>query len=627
MITVEECIDYKIKELLSQINDKKVIIFGAGKKTEKFLKICDISERIAFFLDNDSKLWNKELYGKKIFSPNKLKLIDQQNIVILIVSPYIQQIRAQLEDLNVKCDIIDAIELLFLHNQMVQHVSFFNKFMNYLKKIDKFVIDDKKHSDEKIGIVIVPAFYQAPCYYSIMVMLLLIKRGYEVQLIVDDNVGVEDYVVCSGYTDVCCTLVQSVIEYINNNIVEIEVKKISEINGNKQELNDNEIKQIEKCALVSTTWHKSIKNFRTRFTDKKIIFEVFKDILINNYKVIKIFFEENMFSVLNVYTGIYNDWGLYKIISLNNKNISLMSFDSNGKGKITFSRGIVGELTEIKTVLEEYDMQSEIFNELEIIGREIFEKSVNGAEKNSYQIIKAGQDDFERNVDIILPLNIEWDAAAYALDSPFLSMEEWLIETLDFIIKNTDATVMVREHPVKRLFEHDFDFIDYDKLLEDNFGKNDRIVFVSASDRINTYKQIQKCKLVLPFTSTVGIESALLEKLVVLCTDVYYKSGIRDGYCNSKIKYFEKIKYALTNANKYAQAVNKKKLYIALALHSYMNKEDVFHECSMEWTKLNLEELDSLELVDYIVDVIAHGKLFILQNYLSSSDRREKYVK
>lgn len=627
MITVEECIDYKIKELLSHINDKKVIIFGAGKKTEKFLKICDISDKIAFFLDNDSNLWNKELYGKKIYSPNKLKLIDQKNVVILIVSPYIQPIRAQLEDLNVKCDVIDAIELLFLHNQMAQHVSFFNKFMNYLKKIDKFIIDDKKQSDEKIGIVIVPAFYQAPCYYSIMVMLLLVKRGYDVQLIVDDNVGVEDYVVCSGYTDVCCTLVQSVIEYINNNIVEIEVKKISEINGNKQELNEDELKQIEKCALVSTTWHKSIKNFRTRFTDKKIIFEVFKDILINNYKFIKKFFEENMFSVLNVYTGIYNEWGLYRIISMNNKNIGLISYDSNGKGQITFSRGVVGELTEIKTVLEEYDMQSEIFNELEIIGREIFEKSINGAEKNSYQIIEAWQDDFERNVDIILPLNIEWDAAAYALDSPFLSMEEWLIETLDFIIKHTNATVMVREHPVKARIKDDFNFTDYNKLLENNFGKNDRIVFVSASDKINTYKQIKKCKLVLPFTSTVGIESALLEKLVVLCTDVYYKSGIPDGYCNSKIKYFEKIKDTLANANRYVQAVNKKKLYIALALHSYMSKEDMFNECSMEWTKLNLEELDSLKLVDYIVNVIAHDKLFILQNYLSNSDRREKNVK
>ncbi len=627
MITVEECIDYKIKELLSHINDKKVIIFGAGKKTEKFLKICDISDKIAFFLDNDSNLWNKELYGKKIYSPNKLKLIDQKNVVILIVSPYIQPIRAQLEDLNVKCDVIDAIELLFLHNQMAQHVSFFNKFMNYLKKIDKFIIDDKKQSDEKIGIVIVPAFYQAPCYYSIMVMLLLVKRGYDVQLIVDDNVGVEDYVVCSGYTDVCCTLVQSVIEYINNNIVEIEVKKISEINGNKQELNEDELKQIEKCALVSTTWHKSIKNFRTRFTDKKIIFEVFKDILINNYKFIKKFFEENMLSVLNVYTGIYNEWGLYKIISLNNKNISLTSFDSNGKGGISFCKGIRGELTEIKIILEENDIHSEIFNELEIIGREIFEKSVSGAEKNSYQIIEAGQDNFEKNVDIILPLNIEWDAAAYALDSPFLSMEEWLIETLDFIIKNTDATVMVREHPAKRLFENDFDFIDYNKLLEDNFGKNDRIVFVSASDKINTYKQIKKCKLVLPFTSTVGIESALLEKSVILCTDVYYKSGIPDGYCNSKIKYFDKIRQALINGSKCTPVVNKRKLYIALALHICRSEHSIFHECSMEWTKLNIEELDNLKTVDHIVNVIAHDKLFILQNYLSNSDRREKNVK
>ena len=85
MITVEECIDYKIKELLSHINDKKVIIFGAGKKTEKFLKICDISDKIAFFLDNDSNLWNKELYGKKIYSPNKLKLIDQKNVVIVFL--------------------------------------------------------------------------------------------------------------------------------------------------------------------------------------------------------------------------------------------------------------------------------------------------------------------------------------------------------------------------------------------------------------------------------------------------------------------------------------------------------------------------------------------------------------
>ena len=47
----------------------------------------------------------------------------------------------------------------------------------------------------------------------------------------------------------------------------------------------------------------------------------------------------------------------------------------------------------------------------------------------------------------------------------------------------------------------------------------------------------------------------------------------------------------------------------------------------MEWTKSNIEELDNLKTVDHIVNVIAHDKLFILQNYLSNSDRREKNVK
>ncbi len=147
--------------------------------------------------------------------------------------------------------------------------------------------------------------------------------------------------------------------------------------------------------------------------------------------------------------------------------------------------------------------------------------------------------------DVLIPLNIFWDASALNKIDMFGTPYHWIKQTLSFILDNTQAKVAVRQHPHERLFEN---FTTGKLLAEDlaqEFGNNPRYQFYAATDPVNTYALLRQTQVVLPFTSTLGIEAALLGKRVILASDVYYSNQPFVKKSHSKQEYFTAIAEAL----------------------------------------------------------------------------------
>jgi hypothetical protein len=197
-------------------------------------------------------------------------------------------------------------------------------------------------------------------------------------------------------------------------------------------------------------------------------------------------------------------------------------------------------------------------------------------------------------------------------------MKEFLIETIKFLINNTNCNIMVREHPAKVQTEKLFDFLDYNKILKQEFSQNERLYFVGAADKINTYRQISRSKLILPYTSTVGIDAMLLSKTVLLCTDVYYSVAVPDVCCSSKEEYFDRIKNVLTEGNENAEYTEEQrnKLLLIMALRKYISEQSSFCETDMEWTKYSFDELSNLKIVNHILKTVGENKFFVYENYV-----------
>lgn len=138
--------------------------------------------------------------------------------------------------------------------------------------------------------------------------------------------------------------------------------------------------------------------------------------------------------------------------------------------------------------------------------------------------------------DVLIPLNIEWDSSVIGNNLVFEDIASWLEETLDYLLQK-DVYIIVRQHPHERYYP-------WKDVIKEWFRErynSDRIWFVSCDERINTYQLIESTKIVLPFSSTVGIEAAILGKPVILHAKALYANTQFSTSCESKKEYFDVI--------------------------------------------------------------------------------------
>jgi hypothetical protein len=133
-------------------------------------------------------------------------------------------------------------------------------------------------------------------------------------------------------------------------------------------------------------------------------------------------------------------------------------------------------------------------------------------------------------------MNVEWDAAALGRHTIFRDTADWITETVEFVLSHGPHTIAVRQHPAERRKVERSRF-DIEAILEERFGANPRLRFVTANDSVNTYDLIRSAAVVLPLASTIGIEAAAMGKVVLVSGATYYtdlgfvwKAASRDEY-------------------------------------------------------------------------------------------------
>ena len=136
----------------------------------------------------------------------------------------------------------------------------------------------------------------------------------------------------------------------------------------------------------------------------------------------------------------------------------------------------------------------------------------------------------------------------------------------------------------------DYDNGNWEEWATKRIGNCNRIRFCRYDEKINTYDLISHAKMVLPYSSTTGLEAILLNVPVITHTNVYYDSLECVWSAKDKEDYFLLIENGLKN-NLFVD--QKKKKIAALAFSFIMNSTniDIFGEYSTEWYKSTLDEL------------------------------------
>lgn len=627
MYNTYDIIDYnKIEPILKENEKKKIICFGAGTAGKGLMNILPEKYQISYFLDNNKKLWGSDLSGVSVKNPEELK--HEDNFIVLINSRYRETIAKQLESYGLKQNIdffnvYEAFELFFRTEKFQNRTL---KFIEFLNKIPDNTFHGRlgvNSNKQKIGVVCIADIHRCAPWRDIAFFLLLAYQGYDVTLIIDDLRNFTDLYIPMSH-DILKTYLEQITEILNTRFPELDIKFMKE--SIKADLDDEDKQELNKITNISVTWFKAQTYYKIIGEDKKSREEIFYDILQEDLPFIKGFFQSFRFDVVQVKGALAEHEALYTWMGKKD-GFRVSSYDGlsgweEGQSCVS-TEGPASACFDTRKTMQNKDCFSKEEQQTIISwAKENFNIRLNSTLENpgyNFQLVNS-KENLGGKYQIIMPLNLSWDGSALGMDVCFKDVKEWILETLQFILYETDATVLVREHPAQYTSEEGIQNEDFSPLVSQVAKGNPRCRFVKADEKINTYELIKACKVVLPFTTTLGVESAMLGKNVIVHTNCYYAGQSFVKTAKNKQEYFHYIEKALkekTNLNK--SQIDDAYLTYFFQINGSISTE--LSEAKDEWMAWTLEDMSKDKEIQKMVRAVAE------EETSSSINLREKLEK
>jgi len=355
-------------------------------------------------------------------------------------------------------------------------------FLETLKKINIKINPNPKQYSKKVLINLMPTF-------ALKQLIIFIKLG---EYLKTQNFFV-DYFVCNSFFNHCDMI----------------------------KMNDGIDRKLmcERCQKVEKTL--DLKFFKKVNPNNKIIqnYEIFLENAVKRFcgKDIKCkFYEKECEENLKISSKLTLDYDFF--ISLNHfQNYSIGPLFEKFKDKML----IIG-LQQDKLYMFANNKEL-IFNQnIQISFKDIIK--VKEFFSNRIKIQNNFQIQTSKKIITIFP-NVLEDSFFNSNGYIFKSMYEWLIETIEFLLKN-DFFVIIKSHPAEKNWNPMTKTIDY-------FTKQDNLLLIE--NEFNAYDLMDKSDYVVTYNGTIFFEALVMNKKVVL------GGQIGNIYHNTKEEYFNQF--------------------------------------------------------------------------------------
>lgn len=285
----------------------------------------------------------------------------------------------------------------------------------------------------------------------------------------------------------------------------------------------DEMRELDKLAEMNAVW-----KFRT--PERTEAWEAFRRSCARhfaaNYPSAKAALAAAGAKVLLTPGGVNGCSGLHLLAGAG-LGVRTATYDCAPGEVIVGTAGVAGHLLDLSRVLQEPAFQPTAGDREWIraeAGKE-FAARKQRTDTLRFQVVGASGDAGGGSWDVVMPLNVMWDTAALGRHTVFADTLQWVEETLAWILDHTEATVVLRQHPRERIWQERFGYANpMEAILRARFGARRRWRFIRAEEAVNTYDLLGRARLVLPSTSTVGLEAVLQGIPVVTDCRVYYAS-------------------------------------------------------------------------------------------------------
>lgn len=213
--------------------------------------------------------------------------------------------------------------------------------------------------------------------------------------------------------------------------------------------------------------------------------------------------------------------------------------------------------------------------------------------------------------------NVVWDSAVQGRDVMFGGMLEWVVETIRYFAQDpARGQLVIRVHPAEiRVGGHETEERVVDGLRAAFPKLPDNVRVIPPESVFSSYTLVDMSRCVLVYTSTIGMESALAGKRVIVAGQTHYRGkGFTDDP-QTRDDFFATINRALTEDHDQPTRLDLARRYAyAFALRS-MLPFDLISEPRPEVPVYQFQSLEDLaegknRTLDLICDGILKGHPF-----------------
>jgi len=380
--------------------------------------------------------------------------------------------------------------------------------------LDKY-LQNISQDNPPVGILILPWYSTAVPWYSIVLGIGLIRQEKRVVFIWDDtefpvltdsrfNLRIQNYA----------------IKHVLNHLPqEIKVLRLSQENLSKPSAETNLL-----CDLLldlNITW-----SLKAGQDNKELVEEAkkLKKLQIDNLQttILKVttLLGRISFEYLILPNGINNSTGVFLDIA-EKQNIRVATYDSGFNTVLLSSNGIAAQLSDTPLAIQKIYQANDAVQQWAINeAKKEMGLRLQGKDADKFQAEPFGKIKNNLKADVVIFLNLEWDAAALGRHHIFKNTIEWVISTIRFVLDTSDKFIVIRQHPVER-YDYAKSNHPIEIALNQNFLNNEKIRFIRANEQVNSYDLIESASVVLPYVSTIGIEAAALGKSVIVAGKAY----------------------------------------------------------------------------------------------------------
>lgn len=612
----ETLVDFNaIIEILEQNKNKKIVCFGAGTAAQILQRKVFCNYSIDCYLDNNSQNWGKKIGNVPICNPQKVLEYESGSFLILIISKATLKIGEQLKNYN----LVEEQDFINLYDKFIPYFrakKFADSAVKFAKFIEKTPDDYFKDivpvaNKTKIGICCIASMADWCTWYPIAIYMILKKRGYNVELIIDCLKGFYDITLFDKHTEIVRKYIDYIIVILKQYIPDLIIKYVDE--SESMLLVENDYEEVERLTELNVVWHEAQLDQLYGISNEKR-YLLFKELLTDDMKVIKGFLSKNTYDVICLTTGLHRTWGLYTYLGHQN-NIRVSSYDgySYGEDWTFFSTDYcclhsydIRKVFEQKLLLK---LRQEILN----YAKKVFYNRIHNdksSDRTAWQTVE--HNSLEQDYDIIMPLNLPWDGPALGLNRCFASFGDWVLETVRYVYENTNATLLIREHPCTRV-NQDYYNASWKNQVNEIVGNSNRVFYCSWKEDLNIYRCFEKARIVLPYSSTSGIEAALLGCEVITHTDCYYDTLSFANRVLDKNEYFHLIDTGLEGRLNNSQK-NKEDALLAFIYAMNDGVETAFREQITQWIDWDINQVNHMNGINEIVNIIAENVPAVYQN-------------